>query len=246
MSSSQEKFNIILMRDSGESKRIRMPRSRFRTIVFLIFLCPILAITFFCLSYYLWQENANLRHSIQEVEDLNQEYKITTKRLRHLEQLLKPNNSVLNAISENIAENRAKEAVNSKKNSGTKTQNTADDDGPGHEIFPVIDTKEVIIQNVSCNLTKKNILRTSLELRNEHANSISGEVKSILILNSGQIVNLVTRPNDAGKYKISKFKSTVLITVLDKNYDLTNAQIVIEAKNDTGTVIYRNIYPVSQ
>ncbi len=268
MVASREKLNIILMRDSGESKRIRMHRSRFRALMAFFILCPFLVAGAVAGGYYLWKENALLKRTIVDLEGENQKLEHTAQRLSNLEALLHTQYSVKNALTENLAQNIAKNPASSGQNSNSSgkssqtnsgnaknpagsalqanTANTSDEDGPGHDVFPVLDTKEIIVQNVSSTLEGRNKLRTSFDLRNESGESISGEVTSVLILNTGESIRLTTRPADAGKYKISHFKSSLLVTTLDKKYDLTNAQIILEVKNSAGTDIYRNIYPIAQ
>ncbi len=267
MVSPQEKLNIILMRDSGESKRLRVRRSRFRALIAFFILCPFLAVGAAAGGYYLWQQNATLHRTIKDLEIEKQKLEHTAQRLSNLEALLNPEYAVKNALTENLAQNSVKNGnnANKKKDSGSqKTQinaetqsplgqgNTANTaggslgDDPGHEVFPVLDTKEIIVQNVSSTLYGKKRLRTAFELRNAGTEAISGEVTCILILNTGESIRLTPKPADAGTYKISHFKSTALTVNFDKDYDLTNAQVILEIKNTAGTVIYRNIYPIAQ
>ncbi len=262
MVSSQEKLNIILMRDSGESKRMRVRRSRFRTLCAFFILCPFLAIAAVVVSYYLWEQNTVLQRTIAELELEKGKLEHTAQRLSNLESLLAPKHAVKNALTENLAKKAATQKTlpatdtkaklaqnggNAGANNGLAgQQGNAGDDGPGHDIFPVLDTKEVIIQNVSSTLDGKSRLRTTFDLRNAKTESISGEVAGILILNTGESIRLTPKPSESGKYKISHFKSSVLVTNIDPSYDLTNAQLILEAKNSEGVEIYRNIYPIAQ
>ncbi len=250
------------MRDSGESKRMRVRRSRFRTLCAFFILCPFLAIAAVAISYYLWEQNTVLQRTIAELELEKGKLEHTAHRLSNLENLLAPKHAVKNALTENLAKKSAtKQPLPATGTQGKlssngdntvinkdsqDTQGNAGDDGPGHDVFPVLDTKEIIIQNVSSTLDGKNRLRTTFDLRNEGSGSISGEVTSILILNTGESIRLTTKPSESGKYKISHFKSSVLVTNIDPSYDLTNAQIMLEAKNSEGVEIYRNIYPIAQ
>ncbi len=310
MSLSQEKLSIILMRDSGESKRMRFRRSYFKLCMTVLLLCPFIAAAGFGGIYYLWEENKILHTNMQTLQQENADYKVTTKRLEHLEILLQPQNNVEGALAQSVAKKESTKPTankNDKKEPAQKTskdtpqavtkenstqnaeikpskeaaqstagatsekpsapasaQSTATaqventttaeqektaqnvDDGPGHEAFPVLDTKEIIVQNVTSILSAKRRLRTSFDLRNEGKEGIAGEVFCILSLESGKTVRLTPKPSDAGTYKIARFKKAVLLTDIAADIDMSNAQLILEVKNTKGEEIFRNIYPISQ
>ncbi len=254
MAITQEKLNIILMRDSGESRRMRIRRSIFRYVVMFFLLCPVLAAAAGTAIYYLWEERTKLQLHIAELEEINYKNQANSKRLSHLEALLNRQKDVQKNLSQNMAAKNVQKVTaqqkagekNGKKNSSDKNSGPEDIEGPGHADFPVLDTKEIIVQNVTNLLSAKRRLRTSFDLHNEGKESKAGEVVCILSLASGKTVRLVPQPADAGKYKISRFKKAVILTQIEPEVDMSNAQLILEIKNEAGKEIFRNVYPISQ
>ncbi len=246
MASSKEKINIILMRDSGESKRFRMYRSNFRALLTCCILCPFITAAALAGSYWFWEQNMQLVQRNMALEQENSVYQITTKRLGHLEKLLTRHEDVEKKIAVQIAAQKNEKSIAEAENLEQIQKSAAQQEGPGHDEFPVLDTGVLQVENVSSIVLEKERIRTSFSLRNKGSESISGEVFCILSLASGKTLALMTTPPEAGKYKIANFKSAVLYSDIPEKIDLKNAEMVLEVKNATGEVVYRNVYPLSQ
>ncbi len=246
MALSKEKINIILMRDSGESKRVRMYRSRFRTLVTLCVLSPMVAAAAVAGAYWVWEQNTKLVASNKALVAENEAYRITTTRLQHLEALLKPHKGVERKLAVRIAASEIKEKTIATEVSEAERAKDLQQAGPGHAEFPVVDTGALKVENVACTLVGTDRIRAAFNLRNGGTESIAGEIFCILSLADGKTVPLTPTPAEAGTYKITNFKSAVLFIDLEQGLELVNAEMILEAKDAKGTVIYRNVHPLSQ
>ncbi len=293
MTVSGEKLNLLIMRDSGETKRFRVRRSWFFCFIWFMVCLPILTGFTVWGAYYFWQENALLKQKIFIAEKLNHEYSATVKRLSTFESLMKYE-AELDAM---IAQNAAKSATPPKKvdtvttpstdttvtsetvESSTSSQSAEPDpntnnqttsptvettntetqpandtsaeqaalqEGPGHEEFPVVDEGVVLVENVQSRLVEPRRIRTSLDLRNPGSTSLAGTVFCILSLASGEMVPLTLSPAAVGNYRILRWKKAVLFADIASEYDLFNAQMIIEVKDTTGKLLYRNSFAIEQ
>ncbi len=277
MSVSGEKLNLLIMRDSGETKRYRVRRSFFHAFI-TIFLCfPIFTAIAVWGCYALWQDNVTLKEKISLTEQLNQEYFAKAERLSNLEDLLKRETEIESKLTQNIVATAPKTANTSNKSeeiaqtshkgdattSDPKEEATAStdkespatkegqeevlmDDGPGHAEFAIIDEGIIMVENVVSRLVEPRRLRTSLDLRNPGTASLAGEVLCILSLASGDTVPLTLNPTNVGNYRIQRWKKAVLFADIAEEHDLFNAQIIIEVKDNTGKLLYRNIFAIEQ
>ncbi len=241
---SREKMNVILMYDSGESTRFRVRRSRFRWLMSFCILSPCVAALALTACYFLWQEYAQLEQKHSVLEKQSQDATVHLTRLQHVQVLLEKHKKVENAIMTHVAaEKPAEETVDL---SAPEVQNDLQQDGPGHDPFPELNAGVLKMENVSASLLGSDRLRVAFNLRNSGTESISGEVFCILSLADGKTITLPSNPPEAAKYKVSNFKSAVLFIPLNQEYDLTNAQVIVEVKDHTGEPVYRNIYPLTQ
>ncbi len=246
MALSKEKINIILMRDSGESKRIRMRRSRFRMLVRLCVLSPVVTAAALAGSYWFWEQNTKLVADNKALIVENEAYRITTARLQNLEALLKPQKGIEKELAVRISASKTKEKNIATEVSETELAKDLQQAGPGHAEFPAVDTGALKVENVACTLMGTDRIRAAFNLRNGGTESIAGEIFCILSLADGKTIALTPTPADAGTYKITNFKSAVLFIDLEQGLQLVNAEIILEAKDGEGTVIYRNVHPLSQ
>ncbi len=260
---SNEKISILLMQDSGTTRRYRVRRSFFRTTLTFLFLCPIFAAASIWLSYKLWEQNSKLT---ADMAVLNQEYEKTkaiASRLQNLEALLKRENTVEKSIqtSQADAQKNATPAQNTAKNTLTENpaaipSTRADKAAEGDEIlvdaednqenFPAIDTKQVEVSKVTSRLMPQGNIRTSLDLRNLGETTLAGDIVCQLALANGETILLEFDPKDAGKYRIQRWKKAVLKAILPPEHDMTNAQLIIEVKDSQNKLLFRNIYPIEQ
>ncbi len=263
MSVSGEKLNLLIMRDSGETKRIRVRRSYFHTFVALLFCFPFLTVLAAWGIYVLWQDNAVLKEKLIHAEQVNQESTVKAERLSNLEKLL----AYEKEMGTQIAQNTAPVAKNESTGSGTATVDSVEklnealvnvpnipeyqeevpiDDGPGHAEFPVLDEGIILVENVVSRLVEPRRIRTSLDLRNPGTASLAGEVFCILSLASGDAVPLTLSPANVGNYKILRWKKAVLFANIPAEHDLFNAQMIIEVKDSQGKLLYRNAFAIEQ
>ncbi len=276
MSVSGEKLNLLIMRDSGETKRYRVRRSLFYTTVVLFLLFPIIAGFVGWGAYILWQDNVLLKQKNLSLENINKENEFTVKRLTTLEALLEHDTNIEGRIAQNqfnlqdnVANNESKQGKAEEKNSAVKKVENEDttkkiteqitehgpdvevdeavlQDGPGHEEFPVVDVGVILVENVQSRLIAPRRLRISLDLRNPGETSLSGTVFCILSLASGDTVPLTLTPNNVGSYKILRWKKAVFFADIVQEHDLFNAQLIIEVKDSDKKLIYSNIFAIEQ
>ncbi len=293
MTVSGEKLNLLIMRDSGETKRFRVRRSWFYFFICILFCMPIFAGLICWGAFYLWEENLLVKQKLFAAEKLNHEYAATVKRLSTFESLMKYEAEMDAMIAQNAAKTanipakttstpNAIEAEN--KESTEESSQTPDkeidqtqvtqvqptqenieeparpetqspeesanlaamQDGPGHEDFPVVDEGVVLVENVQSRLIEPRRIRTALDLRNPGSTSLAGTVFCILSLASGEMVPLTLSPADVGSYRILRWKKAVLFADIASEHDLFNAQMIIEVKDTTGKLIYRNSYAIEQ
>ncbi len=110
MSVSGEKLNLLIMRDSGETKRFRVKRSYFRFVISFFLFCPIVAIIAFVACFKFWQDKAVFEQRAMVAEELNSEYEVKLKRLTNLEKLLAGETNLLAKITQNAVKNDIKNA----------------------------------------------------------------------------------------------------------------------------------------
>ncbi len=241
---SREKMNVILMYDSGESKRFRVRRSRYRLLISFCILSPCIAAMALAGCYFLWQEYVQLGQQYAVLEKQSKEDTLLLTRLQNVQALLERRKKVENVIAAHVmAEKNTELTVDL---SAPEVQNDLQQEGPGHALFPELNTGVLMMENVSASLLDSNRLRVAFNLRNSGTEPISGEVFCILSLADGNTVTLQATPPDAATYKVSNFKSAVLFIPLVQEYDLTNAQVILEVKNHKNEPVYRNLYPLTQ
>ena len=330
----KEYITIIFMRDSGESKRYRVLRSRYRMLITIFILSPIVAILTSIASYLCFTAYNDILQTNAILEKENKDLQIIVKRLTSLETLLHKQRDVeaeiINAISketvsdntnhtakENKDENSTQKTIDdhkenieakpeqdkesiqdklnaknvseavpidednkslqateekavqvslqeniqeSKQEEKTIKENKAKEDeelvliptskkvvdDPGHEYFPMVESKDIELQNVSCRKLSSTNLRISFRLRNKSDSLLEGEYFCFLILANGKMIALNLGTPVTGKYAIKSFKSPVLMIDLEKEYDLEDAQVAIEVKDKEGKILCKNSYALIQ
>ncbi len=259
MSVSGEKLNLLIMRDSGETKRFRIRRSYFRASIALFACFPLITIFTVWGNIALWRDNAILSQRIMDAELKSKEHIVKSERLSNLEALLKhekdieiriEENAVSSTLQETSVQSEAPTVESSLKNSSEKNNESQEevsiDDGPGHVDFPVIDEGVVVIENVQSRLVDLRRVRTSLDLRNPGNEALVGEVDCILSLASGETIPLVLSPVNVGNYKILRWKKAVLFANVPEGHDLFNSQMIVEVKDANEKLVYRNMFPIEQ
>ena len=244
----KEKITLMVMRDNGEVRSVRMRRALLIFLMVLCILMPLVAGGGAWFSYTLWMQQGVLSEDNLRLTRESQEARAKAERLGNLEQLLQRNAAVEAVLVGNV--NRPQEQQG--EYVGPPAPLAADEqaamqEGPGHSEFPIIDTAFVTVENVTARQQPGNRLRISLDLRNpDSRKTLSGEVSSTLVTAAGESIPLQFRPNDAGDFRIARLKRAVLVSVLPPQTSFTNAQVVIEVKSDAGELVYRNVFPVEQ
>lgn len=241
-----ERLNIIFMRDNGPRRSIRLRRSKF--YLFLIFF---LSLPFLCLllgvqCWLLWQENVTLRENVERFESDYQAAEYRAERLEKLEALLQEENvSAREILIKQLAGNPPVPQVASEN--ATETVSLETTEGPGHEDFPAVDTGRVKIDNVQIRALRSNDLRVGMDLRNpENEALLSGEVGATLVTAEGEKSLLSFAPQDAGNFRINRFKRAVMTAQVPRGMNLVNASVILEVRDQAGSTIYQNIFAVQR
>ncbi len=257
---ASEKMSVLFMRDSGESRRFRIHRVFFRWILFIFFiLCPLLSAGSLWFAHSLWVKNVDQQEHIETLMQMNAQAIANAERLEHLELLLVMDTEIAEDVLSNISKEHAQrpiatqheppsQAPTTKTNAPPRIdeQDAAQQEGPGHADFPAINSGEVLVESVNSRLVAPNRLRTAFDIRNPGEETLSGVVSCILSLANGQTVNLAFIPEKAGFYRIQRWKRAVLVADIDGNFDMMNAQVIIEIHNEEKVLVYRNIFPIEQ
>ena len=266
----REQMSIILMRDNGPRRSFRLRRSLFFALTAFFALMPLLSGLLAWQCWLFWQENASLRANMQRFELDSQTAQATAERLQNFEALLREEGVqgrelLLRRLALGSGHEQARadgeagqtQAAAAQAASGQAAPAQAVPpgsapaapvgEGPGHEEFPVVDSGEVKVVNVQARALRDNSLRIGLDLRNaESQKQLSGTVSATLVTAAGQKEPLTFDPEDAGNFRISRFKRAVMVARVPEKYRLANAQIILEVQEQDLGIIYRNIFAVER
>lgn len=255
----RENLSIILMRDNGPRRSFRVRRGRFLTALAVAACMPVACAVLAWLCWMLWQQNAQLRDNILRFESDYQAAEATAERLENLEELLREEGvsgreMVLRRLgSGGTAGESAGEGSPPAAGGEPQPEKTPAEggetarlpEGPGHAEFPSIDRDYVKVGNVQVREIRGGKLRLALDLRNSDSQKIlSGVVSGILLTADGKTHTLRFDPEDVGNFRISRFKRAVMVATAEGQLNLTNAQVILEVRNQENTVVFRNIYAV--
>lgn len=239
-----ERLNIIFMRDNGPRRSFRIRRSRLY-LLGLFFAClPFICMALAVQSWFLYEENLKLRENIENFETDYQKAVAKAERLENLEVLLEEESVpgrdiIIRKLAANVEKPEPEKAETAQAPELVE--------GPGHEEFPAIDSGRVKISNVQVRAMRGNILRIGLDLRNPDADQLlSGEVLATLVTAAGERKELAFTPQDVGNFRISRFKRTVMSSHVPRSINLTDSQIILEVKDQSGKEIYRNVFAVQR
>lgn len=240
-----EKISLLIMRDNGAARRLRMRRSLLISLFVFLGVSPFVAAASIWFSADLWSRYQTLLRQTGNMEQEYREAKAIAARLSNLEKLLQYRDAAEEAqILQNLQRSGAADAA---EVASAPPMGADSGDGPGHGEFPTINTGFVSVENVSVRLLSGNKLRISLDISNpDSRKSISGKVSCVLTTAGGDTVPLETTPPAAGDFRISRLKRTVLAATLPPGVDAANAQTVIEVRSDGGGLEFRNVYPVAK
>lgn len=240
-------LNIILMPDNGPRRSYRLSQRSFRLLCALFFLfLPICAIFLGAMAFHFWKESRFLVSGIQKFEEDCMAARATAERLEMLEKLLREESVPAREFILRRLAARQQPAHAAPENADEPVQAAMLPEGPGHEDFPVMESGDLKVSNVQA-ILRDNKLRISLDLANAQAQKVlTGEVTASLALADGRKVKLDFAPPDVGRFRINRFKRSVMNAILQRQLNLVNAQVIIEVADQDGRLIYRNVFPILQ
>lgn len=239
-----ERLNIIFMRDNGPRRSFRMRRSRLHLLIFFFACLPFICAFLAAQCWFLWNENIKLRENAEKVATDYQKAIARAERLENLEALLDEKSVPGRDIIVRRLAAAPKKPDSEVKDAPPEPENQ---EGPGHEDFPAVDTGQIKVSNVQARAMRGNTLRVGLDLRNPNADQLlSGEVGATLVTAAGENVPLTFNPEDVGHFRISRFKRTVISARVPASVNLADSQVILEVKDPSGQDLYRNIFPVQR
>lgn len=233
------------MRDNGPRRSFRIRRSRFYLVIFFFLSMPFLCCLLAAQCWILWQENDSLRTSVERFETDYQLAEARAERLENLEELLKEENiSARELLVRQLAHT---DAAPESFEEPAQIPDPPLPEGPGHEEFEVIDTGRVKIDNVQVRATRGNNLRIGLDVRNpENESLLAGDITATLVTNDGEKKPLSFTPQEAGNFRINRFKRAVMTARAPRDATLVNASVIMEVRDNDGAIIYQNIFDVQR
>lgn len=243
-----EKMDIIFMRDNGPRRSFRLRRSRLYLLAIFFISLPFLCILLSVQCWLLWNENQDLRLNIERFELDCQAAEYRAERLENLEALLQETNiSGREIILRQLGRSDQPESPIIEEETPEASHTAEMAEGPGHEEFSAIDKGRIKIDNVQVRAMRNNAVRLGLDLRNPpNENLLSGEVAAVLVTADGNKNMLSFTPQDAGNFRINKFKRAVMTARTPRGISLINASVILEIRDQDGDIIYQNIFAVQR
>lgn len=263
MTTQHDKYSLLLMRDDGRVKRIRLTRTSLRLVIVAAILLPLLTAGSLWLGFTSWRHHATL---VAENLTLGQELKaarVAVERLGNLEKILqKQDPEQLQTLLGNIsirqqAENRpappsaiAPQPSPADNLEATIPADAGADNGPDiaeAEAAPniaAVSTGAAKIDNVSARLLPDGKVRVTLDLTNaDPKHQLLGTVNLALLAPDNTSVSLAP-PQDSVDFRISKFKKVVATAPLPETLRADQVRtLVVEVIADSKT-IFRDTFVV--
>lgn len=248
MKTPAEKISLLIMRDNGEVRSVRIRRSLLFLLLFMCAVMPFLlgGALWFGADVWLAHRALFARHNAMQQEYL--EAKATAARLSDIEQLVQAAEAQNSAqVLQNIRRADA-QAVAQPPEGDPAHETGVSIDGPGHVEFPAVNSGKVQTDNVTIRQMSGRSLRISLDLSNpDPTTPVAGKIVCILTTANGQTLPLRVFPQSADDFRISRFKRVVLTAPLPPNVNAADAQVVLEIKAEGGgPILYRNVYAVAR
>lgn len=243
-----EKMDIIFMRDNGPRRSFRLRRSRLYLLAIFFISLPFLCVLLSIQCWLLWNENQNLKLNIERFELDYQAAQYRAERLENLEAFLQEGNSSGREILlRQLGRADHPDSSLIQDESPAISSGVEMAEGPGHEEFAAIDKGRIKIDNVQVRAMRNNSVRLGLDLRNPpNENLLAGEVVAVLVTADGKENMLNFMPQDAGNFRISKFKRAVMTARTPRGISLINASVILEIRDQSGDTIYKNIFAVQR
>lgn len=254
MKSPAEKISLLIMRDNGEVRSVRLRRSLLYT---LLFVCAVLPFALGAMLWFgvdIWLSHRAIVTQFHAAQQEYLEAKATAARLADLERLLHRADPAYSAqVLQNVRRAGPAPAPTAQDDTlppSPPTSELAADtiEGPGHSEFPTLNLGKVQVENVHIRLMPRRNLRISLDLSNPDPTSqVAGKIVCTLTTATGQTLALRVFPQAADDFRITRFKRVVLTSPLPPAVNTTDAQVVLEIKPDGGGApLFRNVYAVVQ
>lgn len=257
----KERLSLILIREDGRRRswRLRVGWLYLAGLGLALFPCLLAGSGWLC--YSLWQKAELAQADVLRLENECETMEVKIERLENLSVLLDesavPGREILErALAESFQPPAEEEADPEQPATDERTATTKEEiqeqmtqnDGPGHAEFPAIKKDYVNVENIRVRVIKPRVLRLSLDLRNTRRNIAEGEVTARLATSDGKETPLLFSPADVGKFRIMRFKRAVITATLPRESPLrtSGAQVVIEVKDNDGSVVFRNIFPIER
>jgi len=110
--------------------------------------------------------------------------------------------------------------------------------------YPVVDTGQVRLADVSVLLVDGRRLRVRMDLHNESGRQVSGRLLLFLLTPDGERSELVHNDPTFRISRLKKFASTSVVP--ESVADLTNTMLMVEVVDSSSTLLSRQLYPIAE
>jgi hypothetical protein len=255
------KYNVLLIRDDGATRSIRIGGGIMRFLLCILLLLPVAAGGGLWIG---WQSLQKLQEWEQQEETLQREITdlhAQLERMYHIHRLAQMHSADHTAPSEpgpaakpeppksepaGGANAPAATPPVAEETTGAPAQTpAAAEQTPSEEELNLIeiDTGQVSLSNINAKLNKERILSLSMNLHNESEHQLAGTLNIVLLTADLQRHPI---PYDDVRFRISRRKNfSGSAFVPEAAGDLTDASLLIEVVSDQ-TLVYRRMYPISR
>ncbi|MBQ9453905.1 MAG: hypothetical protein IJU65_11550 [Desulfovibrio sp.] len=228
-----ERYSIIVMRDKGPRRSFSVRRGRLLWGLAMLFCLPFICAALGWWCWTLWQQNSQLHEAVTRYAYAYQKAHATAERLQNFETLLH---------EENVT---GREMVLRRLASLPVSPQTAQEDS-AHEHLPDIDLAYVKVTNVLTQVEKNDTMHITLELRNaDSTKMLAGEVRPFLLTNEGRKIALHLTPEDAGSFRINRYKKADMLAAAPEGMHTSNTRLLVEVYDLENRLVYRNSYPIT-
>ncbi len=228
-----EGYSIIVMRDKGPRRSFSVRRGFLLWALTILFCLPFICAALGWWCWTLWQQNRHLHETVIRYAYDYQAARATAERLQNFEALLHEENVI------------GRELVLRRLASLPASPQAAQEEF-AHEHLPDIDLGYVKVTNVLTQAEKNGTLHITLELRNTDSTKILvGEVRPFLLTNEERKVALHLTPEDAGNFRITRYKKADMLAAAPKGTHTSNARLLVEVYDLENRLVYRNSYPIT-
>lgn len=253
MKNHTEKIKLLIMRDSGKVRTVTLSRSLFSFLIFIGVLLPFALGGAVWFGIEIWQMHRELTVQCHAMQQEYQEAKALTARIADLERLLQYTDTKNNAqVLQNIRRADTPALPEAAPSQVPAQESAVQTEGPGHPEFPAINTGKIRVDNTTVRFIQGQgqgrQLRISLDLTNPDPTTIvGGKIVCILTTADGQTLPLRLFPQGAEAFRIAQLRRVVLTAQLPPNSNPTDAQVVVEIKQEGGdTILYRTVHAVAR